>query len=62
MSYIIVWRHSHREPHVDVDSHYFLETYSSYEDAKKQAEEIIKQEGSESPWYYDYAIYEEASN
>ncbi len=57
--YIIVWRNSHREPFVDVDSRQFLESYYSYESAKEAAEEIVKNEGDESPWYFDYKIYRE---
>jgi hypothetical protein len=62
MSYIVVWRNRHREPHVSVDTHDFIEHYSTYEDAKKSAEETVEHEGPKSPWYFDYAIYEEASN
>ena len=57
--YIIVWRNSHREPFVDVDSRQFLESYYSYESAKEVAEEIVKNEGDKSPWYFDYKIYRE---
>ncbi len=57
--YIIVWRNNHREPFVDVDSRQFLESYYSYESAKEAAEEIVKNEGGESPWYFDYKIYRE---
>lgn len=61
MSYIIVWRATHREPFVDVDSRNFTETYYSYEEAKNKAEEIVLQENqtSMSLWYFDYKIYEE---
>ena len=61
--YIIVWRNSHREPHIDVDSHNFKEEYSSYESAKESAEEILRTENAneKTPWYFDYQIYEEAS-
>jgi hypothetical protein len=62
--YIIVWRNSHREPFIDVDSRSFLESYYSYEEAKAAAEEIVKNEnvGNQlSPWYFDYKIYEEAN-
>lgn len=59
--YIIVWRNSHREPFVDVDSRQFLESYYSYEAAKQAAEEIVKNEGDKSPWYFDYKIYEESN-
>lgn len=65
MSYIIVWRHRHRDPHVQTDwrmSGEFLETFSSYEDAKKSAESTLENEGPESPWYFDYAIYEEVTS
>jgi hypothetical protein len=52
--YIIVWRHSHREPFLDTDSRHFLESYPTYEDAKSAAEEIMKNENEreQSPWYY----------
>jgi hypothetical protein len=58
--YIIVWRSTHKEPFVDVDSHQFLESYYSYESAKDAAEEIIKNEGDNSQWYFDYKIYKES--
>jgi hypothetical protein len=60
--YVIVWRNSHREPFLDVDSRQFLESYYSYESAKEAAEEIMKNEneGELSPWYFDYKIYKEA--
>ena len=57
--YIIVWRNSHRDPHINFNSHYFAETYSTYEDAKEDAEKILEAEGPKSEWYFDYAIYEE---
>lgn len=60
--YIIVWRNSHRDPHISMDTHNFKDTYSSYEEAKKAAEEIQENEGEKSPWYFDYQIYEEAYN
>jgi hypothetical protein len=61
--YIIVWRHSHREPFLDTDTHDFLELYPTYEDAKAAAEEILKNENEKkpSPWYFDYKIYEETN-
>lgn len=62
--YIIVWRNSHREPFVDVDSRQFLESYYSYDKAKQAAEEIVRTEndGELSPWYFDYKIYEESND
>jgi hypothetical protein len=59
MSYIIIWRNSHRDPHIDIDSKGFKEEYMSFEDAKKTAEEIKKNENENkpSPWYFDYQIY-----
>lgn len=57
MSFIIVWRNSHRDPHVDVDTHNFLEQYSTFEAAKEEAEKNIDNE-----WYFDYQIYEEVNN
>jgi hypothetical protein len=62
MSYIIVWRNRHREPFVSEDSNHFLESWPSYEDAKKNAEETLEAEGPKSQWYFDYAIYEEANS
>ena len=59
--YIIVWKNSHREPFIDVDSHGFKESYSSYESAKESAEKILEQEGPKSLWYFDYRIYEECN-
>lgn len=44
MAYIIVWRNSHKEPHVDVDSRGFKETYQSFEEAKSAAEKIQSDE------------------
>jgi len=63
MSYIIVWRNSHRDPFVDVNSHQFLESYSTYDDAKVVAEELLENEnvGEKSQWYFDYQIYEEVN-
>jgi hypothetical protein len=54
--YIIVWRHSYREPFIDTDSRGFIDSYPTYEDAKRNAEEIQNQP---SPWYFDYMIYEQ---
>lgn len=64
MSYIIIWRNSHREPFVDVDSRGFTEIYYSFEEAKKHAEEIQKNENeiNKSPWYFDYKIYKEVDS
>lgn len=62
MSYIIVWRHRHREPHLDTDYRDFLEDFSTFEEAKKEADRIVEQEGTNSPWYFDYAIYEEVTS
>jgi hypothetical protein len=49
---------------LDTNSSAFLETYSSYDEAKEAAEEIERNENSEkqSPWYFNYQIYEEASS
>lgn len=61
MSYIIVWRSTHKEPFVDVNSHGFTEDYYSYDEAKEKAEQIEKDENefNKSPWYFDYKIYKE---
>ena len=60
--YIIVWKNNHRDPFVDIDTHDFLETYSSYEDAKEAAEKTLENEGPKSQWYFNYKIYEEANS
>jgi hypothetical protein len=59
--YIIVWRHSYREPFIDTDSHGFIDSYPTYEDAKRTAEEIKRTENTNQPstWYFDYMIYEQ---
>jgi len=67
MSYIIVWRHRHRDPFVGTDSRMsgeFLEEYSTYEQAKEHAEATFQAENmeSQSQWYFDYAIYEEQTS
>lgn len=54
--YIIVWRPTYQEPHLNFDSHYFLEQYSTYENAKKAAEEMLD---LGSDWYNEYAIFKE---
>lgn len=60
MGYIIVWRSTHREPHVQTDTHDFKDEYSTLEDAKKAAIEIERQENEsgQSKWYFDYEIFE----
>jgi len=64
MGYIIVWRANHREPFIGVDSHDFKESYYSFEEAKKSADEIQKNENEQSmsPWYFDYKIFEEVES
>lgn len=62
MEYIIIWKSHHREPHLDQDSHGFKETFSSYEDAKAEAERVLEQEGPNSVWYYDYEIFQTAES
>lgn len=61
MDYIIIWRSTHRDPHIDVDSHNFKETYSTFDLAEKSAKETVEREGSESPWYFDFEIFEKAN-
>lgn len=51
--YIIVWRHSHREPFLHYDDHGFLERYSSREQAVQEAEDC---KGGDE--FMDYQIYE----
>lgn len=55
--YIIVFQHGYRDPHLALDSHYHLETFSTYEEAKAEAERCKDDE-----WYYDYVIYKEANS
>lgn len=64
MSYIIVWRSTHSEPFVDVDSSHFIENYFSYGEAKENAEEIKATENAhnDSQWYFDYKIYKEVNS
>lgn len=62
MGYIIVFRNCHREPFISVDNHDFKDEYYSYESAKEAADEIIEQEGKDSPWYFDYQIYKEVNS
>ena len=62
MGYIIVWRNSHTEPHIETTSHDFKEEYSSYEDAKESAESTLRVQGTKDKYYFDYAIYEEVKS
>jgi hypothetical protein len=59
MGYIIVWRHSLKEPHVDTTDHDFMEVYSSYEAADESAKAALD---PSSKWYCEYGIYEEATS
>lgn len=60
--YIIVFRNSHRDPFVDVDSRYFLESYQTYEEAKEAAEKIEQLAGDKDPHYFDWKIYEQVNS
>lgn len=62
MGYIIVWRNSHKEPHIDLNMHSFKEEYSTYESAKEDADKIQEAEGPRSEGYFDYAIYKEVTS
>jgi hypothetical protein len=57
MGYIIVWRPNGRDPHISLDSHYFKEEYSNYDDAVKDAEEML-----DDDHYRSYAIFEEVTS
>jgi hypothetical protein len=63
MKYIIVWRHGCKDPFVSMDGRQFIEEFDSFEEAKKEADKIEKEEneGSQSPWYFDYEIYKKQS-
>lgn len=64
MSYIIVWRAGHRDPFISTDAHDFVETFSTFENAKQHADKVFEMENEEnpSPWYFDYQIFEEATS
>lgn len=62
MGYIIIWRHNHRDPHIDMTADDLIEVYSSYECAKETADKLIMSEGPDSPWYFDYAIYQKVTS
>ncbi len=57
MNYIIVWRSNHRDPHIDMDSNGFKETYPDYESAKAYAESL-EEHGREKRNYHDFEIYQ----
>lgn len=60
MSFIIVWKNGHRDPFVATDDRYFLDTYSSYENAEKAAKEMEDDWKVNDRQFFDYQIYEEA--
>lgn len=57
MGYIIVWNPNSRDPHIELNSHYFKEEYGTYDAAKKDAEDM---KGDE--WRSYYAIFEEVTS
>lgn len=57
MGYIIVWNPNSRDPHIELNSHYFKEEYGTYDAAKKDAEDM---KGDE--WRSYYAIFEEVAS
>lgn len=59
--YIIIWRATHREPFVSDDSRGFIEEFSTYQEAVDTAKEYEDKTGKD-PHYFDWKIYEEASN
>lgn len=59
MGYIIVWRSTLKEPHVDTTDHNFLEVYSSYDAADEAAKLTLD---TRDRWYCEYAIYEEVTS
>lgn len=61
MSYIIVWRNSHRDPFVDTESNSFLATYTSYQAAEREAKSMVEC-NQKDPHFFDYQIYEEANS
>jgi hypothetical protein len=61
MEYIVVWRNTHKEPHLSMDTHGFLETYPSYDDAKKAVEQDLENVGEKDIWFFDYKIYKVAN-
>lgn len=61
MSYIIIWRNNHREPILETDHREFLSDFSTFEEAKEYAEEMMK-DNPKSEVHFDYAIYEETKS
>ncbi len=59
MSYIIVWRNSHKSPHILTDDHGFKEVFETYEQAEEFAKYTMDQWPDDS-YFRDYAIYQEA--
>ena len=57
MAYIIVWRNNGRDPFIQTDSHYFVEEFSSFDDAKESADANLDDEH-----FQNYAIYEEVTS
>lgn len=57
MGYIIVWRPNSQDPHIDLNSRFFKEEYSSFEQARDAAEEMI-----DNDHYRNYAIFEEVTS
>lgn len=59
MSYIIVWRNSHKSPHILTDDHGFKEVFGTYGQAEEFAKYMMDQWPDDS-YFRDYAIYQEA--
>lgn len=61
MSYIIVWRNSHKSPHILLDDHGFKEVFGTYGQAEEFAKDMLHDQGQDDPYFRDYAIYQEAT-
>lgn len=62
MGYIIVWRNSHTEPHIEMNNHDFKEEYSTYEQAEESAKSTMRVQEPSDKFYFDYAIYQEVTS
>lgn len=57
MGYIIVWRPNSRDPFIHTDGHYFKEEFSTYEEAKREADANV-----DNDHFRNYAIFEEVTS
>lgn len=58
MSYIIIWRATHRDPHIEINAHSFMEIFDNKEDAIDYAQETVLTSPGDNH-YFDYEIFKE---